>query len=575
VDELESFCDSLYGEHEGHVYSPIKDTKKDATEDGYWKQYFFKWPTNKRSLFQHVRQHSKTHEVYIAPPLYDSPKVSYDTFLGTNYVWAEFDGSLPETLGDIPEPTIKIQSSTKNHEHWYWRLDEFATDAALVSLISKKIAYALRADLSGWDATQVLRPPTTIHHESKKIVSRTFSSDTSYPIQTFSTIAEPPLQTVEDIKVKDLPDIDWLIALHKWEPDTFDLFKKPGVPVGSRSSALFRLAFDCIEMGMSNKAVVTILYDADNRWKKYSKRPDQVKRLLSIVQRVRSKKGTDEVQNIQTPVLYRFQEFMDTKIELDWIIEGILPVAGQTVIFGPSYSGKTTLVTRMGLSVASGIDSYLDWKIIKQKRVAFISAEMAHEEVKQYFKDMNIKDTHLINETFMIYPLGHAFPLNRKDNKRTLLEMIDQNNIEVLILDSLSVIAGGSTNDDQTIIELNEFINTEVRKKRRVAVIHIHHSRKPGIESNGNKKWLDLPDLYGSVYIGANAITVIGMLKSKGVTYLNYAKGRYTLRQHEKLIMTETRDFRIPEKGEVKDSDGGEKDPGLITEMQRFGVLGG
>jgi hypothetical protein len=82
-----------------------------------------------------------------------------------------------------------------------------------------------------------------------------------------------------------------------------------------------------------------------------------------------------------------------------------------------------------------------------------------------------------------------------------------------------------------------------------------------------------LPDLYGSVYIGANALTVLGMIKNKGVTYLSYAKGRYTLRHHEKLIMTDTRDFRLPEKGEVKDSDGGTESVEIFKEMEGFGTF--
>lgn len=581
MSELETFCEILYGDDKGYVYSPTKDP---AT--GAWVQHFFKWPLQKKGLYKHIRALTRSHEVYIGPALFDSRKVSKDTFLSTRSVWTEFDGELPETLKGLPEPTLKIQSSDPGHEHWYWIFDNTIKDGSFIELINKKIAYTLyTSDKSVRDITQVLRPPTTIHHDTGKIVSRIgeIADSSAYiSIEDFAHIKEPVVAKV-NIDQTTLPDIQWVIALHEWDADTFDLFQKPEVPKYFRSTCLTRLAFSCSEIGMDDTEIAAVLLYKDNHWKKYSNREDQFEKLIGIIRHVRSEKATrdeKDSKDAETAQALGFQDFLRLKIEIKWIIQGVLPVAGQAVLFGEAGCGKTTLALRMGMAVARE-QNYLNWITLQKKRVLFVSAEMPHEELTEFFNDMEIKDTSSLQENFFIYPIGHGFPLNHKKNQSTILEMIDKHKIEVIIFDSLSVVAGGSTNDDKTIVSLNEWINKYIRVARKCAVLHIHHSRKPDkLAGGGVASAKSLGDLYGSTFIATNALTVIGMERRKrengsDLADLYYTKGRYLREDKLTLLCMDNRDFSIAKevkekkevKNETKDTSNGGRSEHLFGEF--------
>ena len=76
-------------------------------------------------------------------------------------LYADGDGA---TIGDgIPEPTAVVQSSP-GREQFYWRLVS-PMPPQEAELLNRRIAYAMGADESGWDLTQLLRVPGTQNHK--------------------------------------------------------------------------------------------------------------------------------------------------------------------------------------------------------------------------------------------------------------------------------------------------------------------------------------------------------------------------------------------------------------------------
>lgn len=573
MNELETYCEDLYGAHRGYVYAPLRDPKKEAEDDGYWTQYYFKWPEQKHLLYQHINSSSNTHDVYIAPALFKAKKVSSDTIAGSQFVWADFDGELPSVLDTVPEPSFKIQSSETGHEHWYWRLDTFISDPVVFAGISKKLAYALNADRSGWDPVQVLRPPTTLHHDSGKTTFRRDVTDLTHSLESFVPIEDPKPKEIDVVQPKDLPDVGWVVALHKWESDTYELFEKPEIPKGQRSDALTRLAFDCAEMGLSDKEILAILYNADLRWKKFAKRNDQFKRLVSIVQYVRSKKVVKQELKIDSKAtFYTLTDFMKLKEEMKWIVEGIIPEAGCTVLAGPPGCGKTALLMQLGLSVAQNQESYLSWDIVKGHKVGFFSAEMSRAEMAQYFIDMGHEDANLDN--FFVHAQNSAFPLNNKKNKDTLLRYIETSDVKLLVLDSLGTVLGSSPNDDVAVNKFNEWVNKKIREEMNVAVAFIHHARKSGSD-DVPYKMDDLSKVYGSQYISSNATTVIGMNRIKGVKKVDifYLKGRFTQKEHDKLLVTDDRNFKEDDVNPM--ANGRKRTNNLSSEREKLSPFSG
>jgi len=525
------FLTDLFGEQEGIVYAPVKGDN--------FKQHFFEWPQERDKLESHIRDYNKR-DVYLSPVLFTDKRISPETFKGTNYLWTEFDGVVPS---DPIEPSIRVMSSNPGHEHWYW------------------IAYHYGADLSVWDYQNVLRPVDTWNHKRNKPVTLLHKSDVTYSVNDFLWVPIPDAGTRVDIKLGSLPTRDEVLARYKWTYDALDLMFKV-VEKGKRSQALARLAHECAEIGLSNEEIYVMVEERDRVWGKFVGRNDREKRLQGFILTVRSKRAVvAEIVQGATEV-YRFNDFMKTTIVLKWAVEGLLPVAGSMVIFGSPGIGKSTFSLRLAMSLSLGDESFLNWKIINRQKTLFISLEMQHDELKQFFLDMQLTEekNEALQDWFHIWPIGHAYPFDTPDQQIELLKYIDMHKIELIIIDSLSLSMYGSVKDDDDIKRLNSFLNEDVRKARKCGYIFIHHPRKDGMDV---KKVKDQSDSFGSMYITANAQTVVLLSQKPG-----------SVKMHVEMI--KTRLSIGEEKFEIeRTSDRGFKLAGSISSVFTPAVISG
>lgn len=519
------FLTDLFEGQEGIVYAPIKGK--------IWEQYFFTWPQERILLEEHLENYN-ARDVYISPVLFSEPKISPETFKGTNYLWTEFDGQTPT---DFIPPTLRVQSSTEGHEHWYWRLNEFTTDKILIEDLTRRIAYHYGADLSCYDYQQVLRPYNTWNHKRNRPVTLLDKTNVVYSINEFLKVPIPPAGSKVEVALTTLPHKDEILAKYKWTYDALDLLFKE-VATGKRSDALVRLAHEAVEVGCSNEEIFVLIEDRDSAWGKFVGRNDRQKRLEGIIASVRKKKASVAETLHEAPEVYRFHDFMRTNINLKWAIEGLLPVAGSMVIFGKPGIGKSTFSLRLAIDLALGRDRFLLWNIVTQQRVLFVSLEMQHYELKEFFKDMKLSEEEQValQDQFFLWPIGNAYPFDTPDQQLELLKFIKLYNIEVIIIDSLSLSMYGSVKDDDAIKRLNSFLNEDVRKDHKCSYIFIHHPRKKGIDEQSRKD--DQDDAFGSTYINANAQTVVVLSQRSGST-----------RVHVKLLKTRMsqgmKDFEI------------------------------
>ncbi len=484
--------------------------------DTHWEQHFFEWPNEKSRLERHIANYDKR-DVYISPVLFSAKRVAPDTFKGTNYLWTEFDGQIPE---EAIAPSMRVMSSQEGHEHWYWRLKEFTTDRVLIEDLTRRIAYAYGADLSVWDYQNVLRPVDTWNHKRNKPVSLVSKTDTYYSIENFLRIPIPPAGSKVSVRLGELPSRDSILAKYMWKPDALDLLTKVIEP-GKRSDALVRLGHEAVEAGCSNEEIFVLIEERDSVWGKFVGRTDRQKRLEGIIASVRKRKAINAEITHGTPEVYRFHDFMRTNINLEWAIEGLLPVAGSMVVFGRPGIGKSTFSLRLAIDLALGKSRFLLWPIPKKQRVLFLSLEMQHYELKEFFNNMNLTEEHQIDlqDQFYIWPIGAAYPLDTPDEQRQLLKYIDLHKIDLIIIDSLSLSMYGSVKDDDDIKRLNSFLNEDVRRDRKCGYVFIHHPRKrSGLEQISED---DQDNVFGSRYITANAQTVMILTQKPGSAKLH------------------------------------------------------
>lgn len=510
--ELDDFLTFMWGDNVGYAYLPLKLPNTDE-----WEKHFFQWPVKKQQIIEHILQNTATAECYFSPALYkssDSPEK--DNLLGSQIVWADFDGNSPKdsALGDkVPLPTMRVRSSLEGHDHLYWRLNQFETDRSKIEQINRSIAYMLNADSSGWDANQILRPPNTKNHKRDKVVRVLTRSASTYGYEFFEGLEIPKQLTKEDIELEEVPEPLTVVAKYKWNTEDWEFFRKKDMAAGTRSSALMRLAYVCAEMRMSDEEAFAILANADERWKKFHKRTDRTRRLLDLINRARHKYPIDPEVVIDEFPVYGWQELLDLEIHVDWMIKGILQRQGLMVVAGAPGAGKTQICLQVLMHLAIG-KSFLGWDMGPARKVCFFSMEMGPAELKFIQEQMNaiLKDEEkkLLAENFMLVPIGHGVMFESTIDRRRIEHLLKTRKPECIVFDSLSTTTMDELSEERTAKRVMD-IASQMRQEFDTSIIFIHHNRKAQVN---NKKPNGLSDVYGSNFITAQATTVLGVWRN-------------------------------------------------------------
>jgi AAA domain len=548
---LEDFFIELYGDQQGWAYSPTLDP---STND--FEQYFFQWPQQKDQLISHVQRLTKLLDVYYGVGLFRTPgSAEKDNFLGTNFVWVEFDGQLPEPslLGRLA-PGIKLRSSTTGHEHWYWRLDHFESDISTIEDISQRLTYYLGGDLGCWNANRVLRPPGTTHHDSGLSTSIVRWAPTPHQTSDFKGLPVLPIKllTEEDFKyIPDALDVVLKYPFKKEDADFFkcreqDLFKDPDKGKADRSGALTKLGHIGVEMGMSNVEILALLWNADDRWHKYDKRRDRKRWYVGIINYCRTKHIAKEEEVTHLKV-YTYGEFAKSEIHIDWVIPGLIHKQGRCLISGQPGTGKSQISFRLAEKLSRG-DPFLKWSPENPMRIMFVSMEMPHGELK-YITDQMLIDPEnpLTSGNLLIMPVGYSIQITKLTNQAEFANVVERYQPDGIVFDSLGVGIGGGLEDDKLIMDTFHYVKSVLSDRFGVFTWFIHHDRKP---QPGNKKPSRLEDLFGSQYIGAEITTGLGLWdpNKTGIIEVNCLKLRMASAFPTfKIKRTSSLDYVIPE----------------------------
>lgn len=498
------FFSYLYEQHQGYLYI----AHKVPGNQHEFKQSFFRWPEDKDRAVQFVIEHRHKYEIYYAPALFSTPSSLKDHVLGARVFWCEFDGRIPVELGDIPAPSLRVVSSVEGHEHWYWKLDQLV-DASLLDKVNRSLTYTLGADSSGWDASQILRPPQTFNHKREAPVSIFELQSTVYNPGVFGTIPEPP--PLQDIPVPEsIPDVQEVVFKHQFPHNVAHLFRV-GVPVGKRSEGMMSLGYYLAEMNLTNEEMLAVLLNADQRWGKFSGRQDQLVRLMEIITIARTKypyraEGTKVgIHSALQPM--GLLTLLRSEIHIEWAWDGWLQKQGYMLLTGPSGIGKTQLSLDVCGSMALGLRA-LD-SPTQQSRIGFFSLEMNLPELKEFLQLMALgftpEELEILENNLLFLPLGEPLYLNKTETREQVEQFVSDYKLDGVVFDSLGSTTDGDLSNETSVKSLIDW-NDRFRQRSGVFTWFIHHHRKA---SGDNKKPNKLSDVYGNQYLTARASSVV------------------------------------------------------------------
>lgn len=594
VEGLANFYEYLWGDTEGWVYLPTKDP---ATDD--WTKTLFEWPKHKKFVIQHTLVRSgEGKEVYVAPALFKEARPVKENALGSNVLWVEFDGNAPvqwtpaagSSLSEAPtapEPSLRINSSREGHEHCYWKLGELNTDIDFIENTNRALAYSLKADTSGWDINQVLRPPFTTNYKHDLPVTIAGAKAVSYSRPDFKNFKEVKQLVSQNIEITDIPAVTYVVAKYPWDDHHYDLFMKPKIEEGKRSSALMALGFFGAESGMTDEEIYSILLNADDRWLKFKNRNDRQRRLLDIINRARQKypvgvnttegliRGllSDETKvETDTKYVYGWTEFNNTEVVLEWAIEGLLEKGGMGVLVSGPGIGKTQLSLQFAISCCLGRE-WLHWKVSKRMKVLWLSLEMNLVALKHFTTTIAQGYSEAENEELQrnlkIFPIGEPLPLDHPEGRKTLEALIEEYKPDGIVIDSMGKVSNASLSDEEKIKSLNAYY-AGLRRKYGVFLWFIHHNRKANSE---NKKPTALDDIYGNQYIAAETSVALNLWKlSGGRIEVTELKNRlspqgppFIIKRGEHLKFIPAEEEHIGIDGLMKDTEKDEPSPSKST----------
>jgi Protein of unknown function (DUF3987)/RepB DNA-primase from phage plasmid len=336
-----SFFDYLFGDDNGYLYVATGSPEQPRTG---FRQYFFQWPQGRTQAAQFIQQQSVHNNVWFGVCLYSQQIAQKEYALPGSFVWADLDGVSPrdcEAKGLTP--TCAVLSSPGRYQG-YWRITQ-RLPADVLEDLSKKLAYYIGADKSGWDRTQLLRAPITPNHKypGKPSVDILHVYESLVPVEELDKLPDPIVASVTEPPPSDMPDVDSLPApeqiLYKY---AYNLSSTAFIPLYAEephesddwSKRMWRLINLLLEQGLSPEETFAVCIDAkcnkyvrDNRppsylWKEVIKAEGMRKRAISIF---------GEYKPLSMP------ELVDPKLEFTNFVTEYCEWAGQATDAVPEY----------------------------------------------------------------------------------------------------------------------------------------------------------------------------------------------------------------------------------------------
>ena len=166
----------------------------------------------------------------------------------------------------------------------------------------------------------------------------------------------------------------------------------------------------------------------------------------------------------------------------EWLAYPIVPKGRLVSLFGPAKIGKSLFMLELAASVATGRD-FLGHPTTKS-RVLYVDRENdPRSDVRDRLTKMGFGADELEDNLFFL-----SFPtigdLDTKSGAATIINWVDNHNIDFVIVDTISRFIAGKENENDTYFDLYKLTELEL-KKRGTTFLRIDHT---GVETSSRAR---------------------------------------------------------------------------------------
>jgi hypothetical protein len=197
---------------------------------------------------------------------------------------------------------------------------------------------------------------------------------------------------------------------------------------------------------------------------------------------------------------------------VEWLIDGMLEVGAQAVLFGPSGEGKTFVAIDWALCVGTG----RPWqeRMVKQGPVVYVVAEGGRGIRRRVAAWLQNQALTTVDNAFFLL---EAVQLRNSDDFHLLIERLKRQNVQpcLIVLDTFArCFVGG---DENTSKDVGEFIDAcrRLNEQTGATILVVHHTGKTGDQERGSSALRAAADAMIKVSVTHGSVIAIENDKQK------------------------------------------------------------